>query len=141
MKRGLLILVIGLVAAGAAYRCVYFGCTASARTMQTSERPELAWLRDEFHLSDAEFKRVSELHAAYMPQCQEMCHKIDAHNAELQKLARDLEGIDLQRVKVRSPLPLLKMSLGARLQLTCAHGRRHLYQARQVREDRKFPAA
>ena len=62
-------------------------------------------------------------------------------NAELQKLARDLEGIDLQRVKVRSPLPLLKMSLGARLQLTCAHGRRHLYQARQVREDRKFPAA
>jgi len=62
-------------------------------------------------------------------------------NAELQKLARDLEGIDLQRVKVRSPLPLLKMSLGARLQLTCAHGRRHLYQARQVREDRKFPTA
>jgi len=62
-------------------------------------------------------------------------------NAELQKLTRELDGIDLLRVKVRSPLPLLKMSLGARLQLACAHGRRHLYEARQVREDRKFPAA
>ena len=62
-------------------------------------------------------------------------------NAELQKLARELEGIDLARVKVRSPLPLLKMSLGARSQMTCAHDRRHLYQARQVREDRRFPAA
>jgi hypothetical protein len=35
-------------------------------------------------LSDAEFKRVSELHAAYLPQCQEMCRKIDAQNVQLQ---------------------------------------------------------
>ena len=78
--------MLGIVAAAATYGCVYFACTASARTLQRSDQPELAWLRDEFHLSDAEFKRVSELHASYLPQCQEMCRKIDAKNDQLQKL-------------------------------------------------------
>src|SRR6266850_1451044 len=86
MKRGLLILVLGLMAAAASYRCVYFTCTSSAREMQRSSRPELAWLKDEFKLGDAEFKRVSELHASYLPQCQEMCRKIDAQNTQLQRL-------------------------------------------------------
>jgi len=86
MKKGVLILVLGLVAAAAAYGCVYFACTSSARTLERSDKPELAWLKEEFKLSDTEFKRVSELHAAYLPQCREMCRKIDAQNAQLQKL-------------------------------------------------------
>jgi hypothetical protein len=86
MKKGVFILVLGLVAAAAAYGCVYFACTSSARNLQQSNRPELAWLKEEFNLDDTEFKRVSELHAAYMPQCREMCRKIDAQNAQLQEL-------------------------------------------------------
>jgi len=86
MKRGLLILVVGLLAAAAAYGCVYFACTSSARSLEHSDRPELAWLKDEFKLTDAEFKRVSEFHATYLPQCREMCRKIDAQNAQLQRL-------------------------------------------------------
>ena len=78
MKRGLIILVFGLVAATAAFGFVYMTCTASARNMQRSEKPELAWFKEEFSLSDAEFKRVSELHAAYLPQCEAMCKQIDA---------------------------------------------------------------
>jgi hypothetical protein len=76
MKKGILILVLGLVAAAAAYGCVYFACMSSARSMQQTDKPELVWLKDEFNLSDTEFKRVSELHAAYLPQCQEMCRKL-----------------------------------------------------------------
>lgn len=86
MKKGLLILVFGLLAAAAAYGCVYFTCTSCARSLERSDKPELAWLKDEFSLSDAEFKRVSELHAAYLPQCREMCRKIDAQNVQMQKL-------------------------------------------------------
>jgi hypothetical protein len=66
MKRGVLILLFGLVAAAAAYGCIYFACTSSARNLQKSDKPELAWLKEEFKLSDTEFKRVSELHAAYL---------------------------------------------------------------------------
>jgi Heavy-metal resistance len=86
MKKGVFILVIGLVIAAAAYGCMYFGCTSFVRVLQHSDRPELAWLKDEFKLDDTEFKRVSELHAAYLPQCREMCRKIDAQNDQLQKL-------------------------------------------------------
>jgi hypothetical protein len=86
MKRGLLILAFGLIAAAAAYGCIYLTCTASARNMQRSDKPELAWLKEEFNLSDAEFKRVSELHAAYLPQCAAMCKQIDAQNLRLKEL-------------------------------------------------------
>ncbi len=86
MKRGILILVFGLVAAAAAYGCVYLACTSSARSLQRSDKPELAWLKEEFNLDDTEFKRVSELHAAYLPQCREMCRQIDAQNGQLRKL-------------------------------------------------------
>ena len=86
MKKGVLILVFGLVAAAAAYGCVYFACMSSARSLQHSDKPELAWMKEEFNLSDADFKRVSELHEAYLPRCREMCIQIDAQNTKLQKL-------------------------------------------------------
>ncbi len=86
MKKGVLILVLGLLAAAAAYGCIYFVCTSSARNLRQSDKPELAWLKEEFKLSDTEFKRVSDLHAAYLPQCRDMCREIDAHTVKLQTL-------------------------------------------------------
>src|ERR1051326_8468672 len=89
MKKGVLILVLGLLAAAAAYGCMYFVCTSASRSLKRSETPELAWLKAEFKLSDAEFKRVSELHAAYLPQCRDKCREIDAQNVKLQTLLSD----------------------------------------------------
>ncbi len=91
MRKGIIILIFGLVTAAAAYGCIYFVCTASARNLQSSDRPELQWLKDEFKLSDAEFKRVTDLHEAYLPKCREMCARIDAQNAVVQKM---LENAD-----------------------------------------------
>ena len=86
VKRGVLILLFGLLAAAVAYCCVYRASTSAARSLKQSDKPELAWLKEEFRLSDAEFKRVAELHAAYLPQCREMCREIDAHSAKLEAL-------------------------------------------------------
>ena len=72
--------------AAVAYCCVYRASTSFARSLQKSDQPELAWLQHEFNLNNAEFERVSELHAAYLPQCRAMCLQIDAQNTELQKL-------------------------------------------------------
>src|SRR5437879_13846885 len=77
MKRGFVILSLGLLAAALGYCCVYVTATSSARRLQKSDQPELAWLKQEFNLSDAEFKRVSELHAASLPTCHELCRQID----------------------------------------------------------------
>ena len=86
MKKGVLILFLGLAAALAAYLGMYFIGTAPARTMEKCDQPELAWLKVEFQLSDTEFKRISNLHAAYLPQCAEMCRQIDAQNQRLKTL-------------------------------------------------------
>jgi hypothetical protein len=86
MKRSWLIIFGGLVLAVCAYLCIYFGKTAAERSVERSNRPELAWLQMEFHLTDAQLARVMELHNAYAPKCDAMCREIDAKNAQLQKL-------------------------------------------------------
>jgi hypothetical protein len=88
MKRAGFILLLSLTVAVAAYCGIYYTCTASQRTMLESDKPELAWLKKEFNLSDTEFKRIAGLHAAYRPRCLEMCRMIEAQNLRLkQKLA------------------------------------------------------
>ena len=53
---------------------------------------------------------------------------------ELRRIVADVDGLDLERVKVRLPFgPGLKISLGQRLQIITAHDRRHIWQAQQVR--------
>jgi hypothetical protein len=57
------------------------------------------------------------------------------------QLAR-AEGLDLRRVKVATPIsPLLKMSLGMMFAQVAAHERRHLHQARRVREKLSLESA
>jgi hypothetical protein len=70
----------------AACACVFLAGTSALRALSTSDKPVLAWLQQEYQLNDAQFARLCELHAAYQPKCMEMCRKIDAKNAQLQKL-------------------------------------------------------
>jgi DinB family protein len=60
--------------------------------------------------------------------------------SQLGRIAGDCEGLDLARVKVATPITRwLKFSLGITLAQTAAHERRHLEQARRVREHSQFP--
>ena len=86
MKRSWLIILGGLVLAGVAYACIYHHAMALQRSVERSAWPELAWLQQEFQLTDAQFTRVMELHIAYAPKCREMCRVVDAKNSQLQKL-------------------------------------------------------
>jgi hypothetical protein len=55
-------------------------------------------------------------------------------------LIREAKGIDLGRVKITSPVTrLIKYSLGQAFRLIATHDRRHLWQARQVKENPSFP--
>ena len=93
MKRAVLILFLGIALGGAGYCAFYFMGTAPQRDLMESSVPELMWLKKEFNLSDAEFKRVSELHAAYRPQCEERCRRIAAKNAELKTLLNQTNAL------------------------------------------------
>lgn len=81
-----MILIAGLAGAVVAYSALYYACTSSCRMMEKDKTPELAWLKTEFHLTDAEFQRVSQMHDAYMAGCMERCRSIDEKNQHLKHL-------------------------------------------------------
>jgi hypothetical protein len=63
-----------------------------------------------------------------------------AFQDRLLDLIRDANGVDLGRPKIHSPATkLIKITLGQSFGLITAHERRHLWQARQVRDDLNFP--
>lgn len=84
MKRAWVILIAGLALATGGY-FVSYRTTISCCGLPASGS-ELSWLKDEFHLNDAEFRRVTQLHEQYLPACRERCAKIDAQNAAARAL-------------------------------------------------------
>ncbi len=86
MKKPLHILIAGVTLALVGFCILYYGITAHHRALLHSETPELAWLKQEFHLGETDYKRICDLHAAYMPRCEEMCRRIAAKNSELETL-------------------------------------------------------
>ena len=109
MKRGLLILALGVVGAAVAFCCAYLMGTATPRALMRSAEPELAWLKYEFKLGDAEFKRISELHGGYLPQCKERCLRIDGMNdrlsvmlANASQVTPELEKLLNERAQMRA---------------------------------------
>ncbi len=108
MRRPILILLAGLAVAALAYCGVYYAVTASCCQMEKGHSPELAWLKQEFHLSDAEFKRVSEMHQAYLSGCAERCRRIDQKNQELAQLLAATNTITPEIEKALSESALLR---------------------------------
>jgi hypothetical protein len=98
MKRVVVILSLGVLAAMTAYCAVYFAKTRDQRQLLESPAPELAWLKKEFHLGDAEFSRIATLHDGYLPRCEELCRRIAQKNSELKQLVAGT-NVDAQAVE------------------------------------------
>ncbi|MFN0129980.1 MAG: Spy/CpxP family protein refolding chaperone [Verrucomicrobiales bacterium] len=49
--------------------------------------PELSWLRDELNLSEEQFIKVRDLHAAYRPKCVELCRRISEAHKKIESFA------------------------------------------------------
>jgi hypothetical protein len=79
-----LIIVLGALALGVVvFAGSYFVSQQACVMGMTNPADDLSWLRDEFHLNDAEMARIRQLHEGYMPQCAEMCARIAAKKQEL----------------------------------------------------------
>jgi hypothetical protein len=135
MKRAAVILIIGLAGAVAAYCALYFHGTSKHREILESPTPELAWLKDEFHVSDAEFKRISDLHDGYLPHCKEMCRRIDKKNNELKELlaktnvlTSEIEQklIESSQLRIECQKQMLQHFLDVSRQMPPEQGRRYL---------------
>jgi len=84
MNRSLVILLGALSLGAAIFAGSYFVAQRTSVMCCTKPADDLSWLRDEFHLGDAEMTRIRELHEGYLPQCGEMCAKIAAKKIELE---------------------------------------------------------
>jgi hypothetical protein len=93
MKRAWLILMAGVGGALLAYAGLYYAGTAGCRGMAQSKSPELAWLKDEFHLGNDEFARISKLHESYVAACAERCRRVDMKNMELKQLLASTNAV------------------------------------------------
>jgi hypothetical protein len=93
MRRSLLILIAMLLAgtaiAGASY---LLGRRICARQLAVSG-DDLAWLRREFRLSNAEMQRIRQLHEGYLPKCHENCARIAAKKQELEAVLDRAQGM------------------------------------------------
>jgi hypothetical protein len=79
--------VIGAFAAAAiTFWGINFFATRDLRQMAKAPNGELEWLRREFHLSDAQFKKIEALQSAYTPVCNVMCKRIMEANSKLDRL-------------------------------------------------------
>jgi hypothetical protein len=135
MKKGVLILLLGLLLGTAGYGGFYYLGTASCRDMMRESQPELAWLKKEFNLSDAEFTRISQLHEAYLPQCAARCQRIEAQNQKLQELfaqstnvTPQIQELLLERARTRAECEteMLKHFLEVSRTMPPEQGRRYL---------------
>lgn len=93
MRRSLFILLAVLLASAAIGGASYLlGCRICARQL-AGNGDALAWLRREFHLSDAEMQRIRQLHNGYLPKCHENCALIAAKKKELQAALDQAQGM------------------------------------------------
>jgi len=79
MKRVFLTFALGLIAGVGSY-LGYFHFNEPATT--DSLEGQLAWMRTELHLTDAQFARIKELHRASHPQLQAMAAQVSLMQAE-----------------------------------------------------------
>lgn len=93
MKKGLLILLLALSAGVIAFVVARSHRQAAHNEILLDTMHELAWLRTELKLSDAQFRQASDLHAAYRPVCAEMCRNISEAHARLEALAAGGRGM------------------------------------------------
>jgi len=135
VKKGALILLLGVLVSTAAFSGFYYLGTAPCRAMLCQPQPELAWLKREFKLSDTEFARITKLHEAYLPQCAQRCMRIAQQNRRLDQLLSqassltpDIQSVLAERAKTRADCEaeMLKHFLEVSRTMPPEQGRRYL---------------
>ncbi len=86
MKKALIVIFMAAAVAFAGYSISYRCATAPAESMLTKPGGEMQWLKCEYHLSDAQFAHIQQLHQQYAPTCDLMCEKITKANDRLDQV-------------------------------------------------------
>ena len=113
MNRSLVILLGALVLCAALFGGSYFAGQRACRMTRSAD--DLSWLRDEFHLSDAEMARIQKLHEGYLPKCAEMCAKIATKKSELETALNGSTNVNLVAQQKLTELAALRAQCQAQM--------------------------
>jgi len=83
MNRSLVILLGALAVGAAIFAGSYYTSQRTCTMCVSNPADKLAWLQDEFHLSNAEMTHIRALHEGYEPKCREMCARVAEKKSEL----------------------------------------------------------
>jgi len=115
VKRPLLILIVALLAGSALFASSYLMSRRVSEACGSSSADNLEWLRQEFHLSDAEMARMHELHDGYLPKCAAMCAQIAAKKQELDQALVGATNISSVATQKLTELALLRSQCQAQM--------------------------
>jgi len=141
MRRSLIILSGVLAVAGAVFAGSFFLSQRICVTRMTNPADNLDWLRQEFHLSDAEMARVRKLHDGYLPKCGEMCARIDAKKQTVKdwlaggtNVTADAEKkvFELGELRAQCQLQMLRHFVEVSQAMPPEQGRRYLAQMQRL---------
>jgi hypothetical protein len=96
MRKGAVLLIVGIVLSAVLYIAYYCFATAPMAGMLKQPGGGLEWLRREFHLTDAQYARIHQLHDSYAPACARMCEKVTRANARLEEVIRRNDGVTVE---------------------------------------------
>jgi hypothetical protein len=141
VRRPLLIL-LGVLAAGIAVFAGSFFLTRQVCMMQMSNpADDLNWLREEFHLSDAEMTRVRQLHEGYLPKCAGMCKQIAVKKREVEEALTDSTNanpvleqklVELAELRAHCQAQMLEHFVEVSQAMPPDQGRRYLTEMRRL---------
>lgn len=85
MKRLVVILALAVLLGAGAY-VVFYGIACRTFCRVPDAHDPSGWMRQEFHLNDAQYAQVKKLDAAYYPHCADMCNQIEQSHLALKNL-------------------------------------------------------
>ena len=85
MKRLVVILALAVLLGSGAY-IVSYGIARCTFCRMPDADDSSSWLRQEFHLSDAQYAQVKKLEADYHPHCVDMCDQLKQSHLALKNL-------------------------------------------------------
>jgi len=88
MKKNLIILTVSILSGVAAFSLMRSDKAAAASGALLGPTPEPGRVRKDLGLTEEQFAKVSELHAAYRPKCLDLCRHISDAHAKLASLTR-----------------------------------------------------
>ncbi len=129
-----IVLLATVIVAGVAVLAYFCTMRLCARQMATDD---LAWLRREFRLSDAELQRIRQLHEGYLPKCREMCGRIAEKQGEVEKAletgeAPDEKLVELATVRAQCQAQMLRHFQEVSRAMAPEQGKRYLIEMQRL---------